>query len=110
MAFNRQIPLKSRPIGMPQRDNFDIVDAPLPETKDGEVLAKNLFLSVDPYMRSTMNEVTPRSFCRQLRGEITRIWRLPGGSSNPCNRVYCQRLSVSQPGSFWNPFWETLKG
>jgi hypothetical protein len=41
---------------MPQRDNFDIVDSPLSETKDGEVLAKNLFLSVDPYMRSRMNE------------------------------------------------------
>ena len=56
MAINRQIRLRSRPVGMPQRDNFDIVDAPLPQAKDGEILAKNLFLSVDPYMRSRMNE------------------------------------------------------
>jgi len=41
---------------MPQHSNFDIVDAALPDPADGEVLAKNLFLSVDPYMRSRMNE------------------------------------------------------
>jgi NADPH-dependent curcumin reductase CurA len=44
MKLNRQIRLKSRPVGMPQRANFDIVDAQLPEARDGEVLAKNLWL------------------------------------------------------------------
>jgi NADPH-dependent curcumin reductase len=56
VAFNRQIRLRSRPAGMPERDNFDIVDAALRAAEDGEVLGKNLFLSVDPYMRSRMNE------------------------------------------------------
>jgi hypothetical protein len=37
MVFNRQIRLKSRPVSMPRRDDFEIADAP-PQTKDGEVL------------------------------------------------------------------------
>jgi NADPH-dependent curcumin reductase CurA len=56
MEMNRQIRLISRPIGMPQRDNFDFVDSPIPELPEGSVVAKNLFLSVDPYMRGRMDE------------------------------------------------------
>jgi hypothetical protein len=38
MVFNRQIRLKSRPVSMPRRDDFEIADAPLAQTKHGEVL------------------------------------------------------------------------
>jgi len=37
MLLNRQIRLRSRPVGVPQRDKFDIVDAPLPEIKGARV-------------------------------------------------------------------------
>jgi len=56
MPTNRQILLKSRPTGAPSAANFELVQTPAPEPKDGEVLLKTLFLSLDPYMRGRMND------------------------------------------------------
>ena len=41
---------------MPTLNNFSIVDAEVPEPKDGEVLLRTRFLSVDPYMRGRMRD------------------------------------------------------
>lgn len=49
--------LKSRPAGMPTRDNFELIDLPHEPLKDHQLRVKNLFLSVDPYMRGRMNDV-----------------------------------------------------
>jgi NADPH-dependent curcumin reductase CurA len=49
--------LKSRPNGMPTRDNFDFIDLPLPPVEAGMVRIANRWLSVDPYMRGRMNDV-----------------------------------------------------
>ena len=49
--------LKSRPSGMPNQENFDLKDVELPPLKDGQVHVRNLWLSVDPYMRGRMNDV-----------------------------------------------------
>jgi len=54
---NREILLRSRPVGEPTAANFEIVDRPIPEPGDGEVLVRNLYLSVDPYMRGRMRDV-----------------------------------------------------
>jgi hypothetical protein len=56
MPTNRQILLKSRPTGAPSAANFELVQTPAPEPKDGEVLLKTLYLSLDPYMRGRMND------------------------------------------------------
>jgi NADPH-dependent curcumin reductase CurA len=48
--------LKSRPVGMPNDNNFELAKIDLPTPGDGEVHVHNLFLSVDPYMRGRMNE------------------------------------------------------
>ncbi len=53
---NKQIILASRPTGMPAMDNFATVDAEVPQPKDGEVLVRTRYLSVDPYMRGRMND------------------------------------------------------
>ncbi|MBA3354674.1 MAG: NADP-dependent oxidoreductase [Pyrinomonadaceae bacterium] len=53
---NKQIILASRPSGMPAMDNFATVDAEVPQPKDGEVLVRTRYLSVDPYMRGRMND------------------------------------------------------
>ena len=45
---NRKILLASRPQGAATEQNFRIVDAPLPEPAEGEVLVKNEWLSLDP--------------------------------------------------------------
>jgi NADPH-dependent curcumin reductase len=52
---NRQILLKSRPEGPPGLDNFELVERPVPEPGEGEVLMRTLYLSLDPYMRGRMN-------------------------------------------------------
>jgi NADPH-dependent curcumin reductase len=52
---NRQILLKSRPEGAPGLDNFQLTQQPIPEPGEGEVLMRNLYLSLDPYMRGRMS-------------------------------------------------------
>jgi NADPH-dependent curcumin reductase CurA len=55
-TMNKQWHLVSRPSGEPTPDNFKLVEAPLPELQDGQVLVRNHFMSLDPYMRGRMNE------------------------------------------------------
>jgi NADPH-dependent curcumin reductase CurA len=52
----RQIVLASRPNGLPTLDNFRSENIVIPEVKDGEVVLKGLYYSVDPYMRGRMND------------------------------------------------------
>jgi len=54
MTTSREIRLKSRPIGMPTADNFELVSVPVPGPAPGEVQVKNLWMTVDPYMRGRM--------------------------------------------------------
>jgi hypothetical protein len=49
--------LKSRPSGMPTAENFELRESDLPPIADGQVRVRNLWLSVDPYMRGRMNDV-----------------------------------------------------
>jgi NADPH-dependent curcumin reductase len=56
MAVNRRIVLASRPKGAPSVDNFRLEEVPLANAGDGQVLVRNHFLSLDPYMRSRMDE------------------------------------------------------
>ncbi len=57
MTTNRAWTLASRPAGWVTEDNFKLVESEVPRPKDGEVLVKNLWLSLDPYMRGRMNDV-----------------------------------------------------
>ncbi|MDY7537311.1 NADP-dependent oxidoreductase [Undibacterium sp. RTI2.1] len=52
----QRIVLASRPKGEVQPDNFRLETVPVPEIKDGEVLIRNHFMSLDPYMRGRMEE------------------------------------------------------
>jgi NADPH-dependent curcumin reductase CurA len=56
-AINRQVLLARRPQGTVMEDDFRIVDAPIVPPGEGEVLVKNEWLSLDPYMRGRMNDV-----------------------------------------------------
>ena len=53
---NRQVLFASRPQGAVTEDNFRVVETPMPSPSEGEVLVKNEWLSLDPYMRGRMNE------------------------------------------------------
>jgi NADPH-dependent curcumin reductase CurA len=50
----REIHLKTRPTGLPQAHNFELVETELKEPGAGEILVRNLWMSVDPYMRGRM--------------------------------------------------------
>ncbi|HEY5959460.1 MAG TPA: NADP-dependent oxidoreductase [Polyangiaceae bacterium] len=54
--ISREIRLASRPKGLPTATNFTLAQAELKELQDRQVLVRNLFMSVDPYMRGRMNE------------------------------------------------------
>ncbi len=54
--MNKRILLASRPEGEARVENFQLVETPLPELADGQVLVRHRWLSLDPYMRGRMNE------------------------------------------------------
>ena len=66
---NQRVVLASRPVGWVSEQNFRLESAPLPKPGAGEVLVRNLWLSLDPYMRGRMNE--GRSYAaKQEIGEV----------------------------------------
>ncbi|HEY7173846.1 MAG TPA: NADP-dependent oxidoreductase [Micromonosporaceae bacterium] len=52
-----EIRLASRPVGWPTAENFAFVDVEVPDPGPGQVLVRNTYMSVDPYMRGRMNDV-----------------------------------------------------
>jgi hypothetical protein len=54
--ISKEIRLRSRPQGMPSDDNFELVEQEIATPAEGEVLIRNLCMSVDPYMRGRMND------------------------------------------------------
>jgi NADPH-dependent curcumin reductase CurA len=57
MSTYQQIVLASRPQGQVSPDNFRLEQVPVPTIADGQVLVRNHFLSLDPYMRMRMEDV-----------------------------------------------------
>ena len=51
-----QILLSSRPEGLPETTDFDIVSGPVPTPAEGEVLVRTILLSLDPAMRGWMDD------------------------------------------------------
>jgi hypothetical protein len=55
-AVNQQVQLASRPKGKASADNFRLVEAAMPALADGQVRVQHHYLSLDPYMRSRMDD------------------------------------------------------
>jgi NADPH-dependent curcumin reductase CurA len=53
---SREIRLASRPKGIPTAANFSLARVELGPLQDQQVFVRNLFMSVDPYMRGRMND------------------------------------------------------
>ena len=72
--MNKQILLKSRPVGKPIVENFDIVNAPPVVVNNGELLVKAKYISVDPYMRGRMSDaksyVAPFEVGKPIEGGV----------------------------------------
>jgi NADPH-dependent curcumin reductase CurA len=54
---SREIRLAARPEGEPEPRHFELAETEVPDPGEGEVLVRNLWMSVDPYMRGRMNDV-----------------------------------------------------
>ena len=52
-----EVRLASRPTGWPTEDNFEIAEVEVPTPGEGQILVRNVVMSVDPYMRGRMNDV-----------------------------------------------------
>jgi NADPH-dependent curcumin reductase CurA len=72
VTMSREIRLASRPKGVPTAANFLLAEAKLESLPDQQVLVRNLFMSVDPYMRGRMNDrksyVPPFEIGKALEG------------------------------------------
>lgn len=68
-TINRRVVLAARPRGVPTTEVFRLEEAEVPRPRDGQVLLKTLYLSLDPYMRQLMNEVGPVYAPAVLLGE-----------------------------------------
>ena len=100
MTTSQEWHLVRRPHGAPVDEDFALVEVELPEPGAGQVLVRNTFMSVDPYMRGRMNDtksyVPPFQLGRSRMdggavGEVTAVarrGRRPGGRSpwaTPCS-------------------------
>jgi NADPH-dependent curcumin reductase CurA len=69
---SREIRLKSRPVGLPETSNFEVATVELADPGPGEVLVRNAWMSVDPYMRGRMYDrpsyVPPFQLNQPLQG------------------------------------------
>jgi NADPH-dependent curcumin reductase CurA len=61
---NRRVTLAAHPGGFPEESDFSVEEAEVPEPGAGEVLVRNLWVSVDPYQRGRMSQ--QRSYARGL--------------------------------------------
>jgi NADPH-dependent curcumin reductase CurA len=87
--INRQICLRSRPIGEPVPGDFALVEAPIPVPGPGALLLKTLWLSLDPYMRGRMSDA--KSYAKPVAlGEV-----MTGGT---VSRVVTSNHPDFQPG------------
>jgi len=55
--INKEIRLKKRPIGLPDESNFELATTILSDIGQDEFIVRNIYMSVDPYMRPRMNDV-----------------------------------------------------
>ena len=81
---SREIRLKNRPVGMPREDDFELTEVVIPEPDEGEVLVRNIYLSVDPYMRGRMivreSYIPPFQLGQPLEGGcIGQVMQSKGG-------------------------------
>src|SRR5208283_340124 len=104
---SREIRLASRPQGVPSPDNFSFATVEVPDPGPGDVLVRNLCMSVDPYMRGRMNDVKsyvpPFEIGKALQGgAVGRVIasndeKLPVGS--PVLSMYGWREAFVAPAS-----------
>ena len=103
---SREFRLASRPAALPSAENFSLATVDVPAPAEGQVLVRNLFMSVDPYMRGRMNDmksyVPPFQVGQPLEGgavgEVieSRAPSIPAGAIVTSNKGWRDRF-VADP-------------
>src|ERR1700733_7068952 len=75
---SREIRLACRPTGTPARENFELTEVKLSTLANGHVRVRNLWMSVDPYMRGRMRDYESYLPPFQIRKSIGRCSRRRG--------------------------------
>ena len=88
---SREIHLAARPEGLPKESDFELAEVDVAEPADDELLIRNEFLSVDPYMRGRMNE--------------TRSYVPPFGLGEPMSGGAVGRVLVSRNADYAEGDW-----
>ena len=74
---SREVRLARRPVGFPSDADFELATVTLPDPGVGELLIRNLWMSVDPYMRGRMNDAKsytpPFALGEALQGGLQRL-------------------------------------
>ena len=97
----REIHLASRPVGWPTHDDFRVVETELADPGPGEVLVRNTFMSVDPYMRGRMND--RRSYVPPFRLDAP----LEGGEPSFVGNTEHSALGTRWVYDAWgDPVWQ----
>jgi NADPH-dependent curcumin reductase CurA len=90
-GVSREIRLVARPAGFPGEDLFEVAETAIPDPGEGQLLVRNAYFSVDPYMRPRMNDV------RSYVSPFTLGEAMTGGAVG--------RVAVSRHASFAEGEW-----
>ena len=90
-GISREIRLVARPRGLPDEDLFEIAETPIHDPGEGQLLVRNAYFSVDPYMRPRMNDV------RSYVAPFTLGEAMTGGA---VGQVAASRNSAFQEGDW----------
>jgi NADPH-dependent curcumin reductase CurA len=97
MARNRRVTLAARPVGVPKSSDFALDEVDTVSPGSGEVLARVLYVSVDPYQRGRMNEA--RSYAAPLQiGDVVTSQSLAEVVESKDSRFEPGMLVVGQLG------------
>jgi NADPH-dependent curcumin reductase CurA len=113
---SREVRLKSRPPGMPSPDDFEIVEVDVADPGPGEVLVRNVYMSVDPYMRGRMRDRAGYAAPFELGevmtgGAVGRVVASESPALTPGDYVlsnYGWREAFCQPAARVQPLGELL--
>ena len=88
---SREVRLAKRPSGFPDESDFEVAEVEVPEPGEGQILVRNVFFSVDPYMRPRMNDV--------------RSYVPPFGLGEPMTGGAVGRVAISRNPAFAEGAW-----
>ena len=94
---NQRVVLASRPEGWVTAGNFRLETRRCRKPQDGEVLVKNLWLSLDPYMRGRMSEA--KSYVKGVEIGEVMVGQTVGEVVESKNPKFRQRRQGARPSS-----------